>query len=150
MTSSGRPQTFLGTRRAGQDLVISKALERGEGVHAKFSRELRNASGQRYGNQRLYKLDLRRCHLTDDHVSGECHGAQDHPGSQHRLWSFGNNGSLLARDMQICHEHSPRGRSRATWRHDWKRHPYASGTIEHVISARIVLYFTTVSCASQR
>ncbi|CAN0394377.1 unnamed protein product, partial [Ascophyllum nodosum] len=26
------------------------------------------ASGQRYGNQRLYKLDLRRCHLTDDHV----------------------------------------------------------------------------------
>ncbi|CAN0454703.1 unnamed protein product, partial [Ascophyllum nodosum] len=50
-----------------KDLVISKALERGKGVHAKFSRKLRNASGQRDGNQRLYKLDLRRCHLTDDH-----------------------------------------------------------------------------------
>ena len=117
MTSSVRPQTFLGTRRAGQDLVISKALERGEAVHAKFSRELQNASGQRDGNQRLYKLDLRRCYLTDDHVSGECHGARDHLGSQHGLQSFGNNDILLARDMQICHEHSPRGRSRAIWRH---------------------------------
>ena len=48
---------------------MGKTQDRGVSVPMKLLRELERASEQRDGGQRLYKLNLRRSHLTDAHVS---------------------------------------------------------------------------------
>lgn len=48
---------------------MSKTQERGVAVPQKLLRELQRGSEQRDGGKRLYKLDIRRAHLTDAHVS---------------------------------------------------------------------------------
>lgn len=51
-----------------QDIVVSKTQERGVTVPGKLMRELQRGSEQPDGGKRLYKLDIRRAHLTDAHV----------------------------------------------------------------------------------
>lgn len=47
---------------------MSKTEERNVAVPAKLLREIQQAAEQRDGSRRLYKLDLRRSHLVDEHV----------------------------------------------------------------------------------
>lgn len=54
--------------------MTEKIKEKGDVVPTRLQRELERASEQRDGGQRLYKLDLRKSHLTDDHV-GKVQGA---------------------------------------------------------------------------
>ena len=48
---------------------MRKTEDRGVSVPTKLLRDLERAAEQRDGGQRLYKLNLRKSHLTDAHVS---------------------------------------------------------------------------------
>ncbi|CAM9912668.1 unnamed protein product, partial [Scytosiphon promiscuus] len=62
-----------------QDIVVSKTRARGVAVPTKLMRELQRGSEQQDGGRRLYKLDLRRIHLTDAHVEALAEALQELP-----------------------------------------------------------------------
>ncbi|CBN79052.1 Hypothetical leucine rich repeat protein [Ectocarpus siliculosus] len=75
----GERETLIEDAVRFQELVVSKIQERGVPVPSKLLRELQRGSEQRDGGKRLYKLDLRRTHLTDAHVEALAQALQELP-----------------------------------------------------------------------